>query len=362
MLNVGNTEQDKLIELSIIIVNYNVKEFLEQSIISIEKSCKDIDYELFVVDNASSDGSVELIRKKFPGIKLIANTENKGFAAANNQAMRQAQGEYILLINPDTIVQEDTVPVVLNFFKDHPDLKASIKGTKACLTGPFTLTFEIILKNDIAKGLKPIIFEEPRAVMVEWIVDKFAEIVKKIGTAYNEMGIEIISCDEPILGLLIGRKILFHSEDFIIDTINKAISGIKGLPSIHVCGRISPYLRDILLKTNVKILDHEFRTNTQNFDVFEKKHFLGTDKYLAMGTVESKFLSSQNKDINDYVEEIVFLKKYISKGIDKYGRDNLIIKPDCGFLPIGQTFGEKDGYKIAISKVKNMVLALKELK
>ena len=251
---------------------------------------------------------------------------------------------------------------IVNFLNEHPDLKESIKGTKACLTGPFTLTFEIILKNDIAKGLKPIIFEEPRAVMVEWIVDKFAEIVKKIGTAYNEMGIEIISCDEPILGLLIGRKILFHSEDFIIDTINKAISGIKGLPSIHVCGRISPYLRDILLKTNVKILDHEFRTNTQNFDVFEKKHFLGTDKYLAMGTVESKFLSSQNKDINDYVEEIVFLKKYISKGIDKYGRDNLIIKPDCGFLPIGQTFGEKDGYKIAISKVKNMVLALKELK
>ncbi len=107
-------------KLTIIIVNYNVKEFLEQSIISIKKSCKDIDYELFVVDNASSDGSVELIKRKFPGIKLIANTENKGFAAANNQAMRQAQGEYILLINPDTIVQEDTVPVVLNFFKDHP--------------------------------------------------------------------------------------------------------------------------------------------------------------------------------------------------------------------------------------------------
>lgn len=108
-------------KLSIIIVNYNVKEFLEQSIISIQKSCKEIDYELFVVDNASSDGSVELIRKKFLGIKLIANTENKGFAVANNQAMRQAQGEYVLLINPDTIVQEDTVPVVLNFFGNHPD-------------------------------------------------------------------------------------------------------------------------------------------------------------------------------------------------------------------------------------------------
>jgi methionine synthase II (cobalamin-independent) len=251
---------------------------------------------------------------------------------------------------------------IVNFFNEHPDLKQAIKGTKACLTGPFTLTFEIILKNDIAKGLKPIIFEEPRAVMVEWIVDKFAEIIKKIGTAYNDMGIEIISCDEPILGLLIGRKPLFHSEDFIIDTINKAISGIKYLPSIHVCGRISPFLRDLLLKTNVKILDHEFRTNEQNFKIFEKKHFQGTDKFLALGTVESKFVRYQNKKINDYVEDIEFLKDYISKGIERYGRDNLLIKPDCGFLPIGQTFGENDGYEIVIRKVKNMVLALKELK
>ncbi|MFX1599056.1 MAG: hypothetical protein ACFFB6_00510 [Promethearchaeota archaeon] len=248
------------------------------------------------------------------------------------------------------------------FFKERPHLRDLIKGTKACLTGPFTLAFETILKSDLAKGIKPIIFEEPRAVMVDWIVDKFAEIIKKIGCAYNDMGIDIISCDEPILGLLVGRKVLFHSEDFIIETIDKAISGIKELPSIHVCGRISPFLRDLLLKTNVKILDHEFSTNEQNFNVFEKKHFQGTDKFLAMGTVESKFVPSQNKKINDYVEDIGYLKKFISKGIEKYGKDNLIIKPDCGFLPLGQTFGEKNGYEIAIRKVKNMVLALKELK
>ncbi len=108
-------------DLTIIIVNFNVKEFLEQSINSIKKSCKNIQYELYVVDNASSDGSVELVRKKFPEVKLIANCENKGFAAANNQAIKQAQGEYILLINPDTIVQEDTFSVILNFIKKHPE-------------------------------------------------------------------------------------------------------------------------------------------------------------------------------------------------------------------------------------------------
>ena len=161
---------------------------------------------------------------------------------------------------------------IVNFLNEHPNLKNSIKGTKACLTGPFTLTFEIILKNTIAEGLKPIIFEEPRAVMVDWIVDKFADIMKNIASAYSDMGIDIVSCDEPILGLLVGRKTLFHSEEFIINTINKAISGIKGLSSIHVCGRVSPNLRDLLLNTNVKILDNEFSKNEQKFKIFEKKN------------------------------------------------------------------------------------------
>ncbi|MFW9880485.1 MAG: hypothetical protein ACFFG0_46040 [Candidatus Thorarchaeota archaeon] len=250
---------------------------------------------------------------------------------------------------------------ILEFFKKHPDLKELIKGTKACLTGPFTLTFETILKENIAKGLKPIIFDEPRAVMVDWIVDKFAEIIQQIGAAYNAMGINIISCDEPILGLLVGKKILFHEEDFIIKIINKSISGIKGLSSIHVCGRISPYLRDILLKTNVRILDHEFATNEYNFKIFEKKHFEESRKFLALGTVESKFTPIENKKVADYVEEVEFLKNYIKKGINQYGKENLIIKPDCGFYPL-KIFGEEIGYKIAIKKVKNMVLALKELK
>ena len=83
-----------MIELSVIIVNYNVKEFLEQSILSVEKAAKEIEHEIIVVDNASSDGSIELIRKKFPQVHLIPNSENVGFAAANNQALKIAQGKY----------------------------------------------------------------------------------------------------------------------------------------------------------------------------------------------------------------------------------------------------------------------------
>ena len=251
---------------------------------------------------------------------------------------------------------------IINFLKENKDLKSKIKGTKACLTGPFTLASEIILEGEIAKGITPKIFNEPRAIMVDWIIDKLAEIMKQIGKAYSDMGINLISMDEPMLGLLVGKKIWFHSAEFIVNTLNKAISGIKDLSSIHVCGRISPNLRDLLLQTDVKILDHEFRTNESNFKIFEKNHFDGTDKYLALGTVQTKFAPIENADINDYVENIDFLKDYIKKAIDLYGKENLVIKPDCGLGPLLGTFGEKDGYEIAINKLKNMVSAIIELK
>jgi len=248
------------------------------------------------------------------------------------------------------------------FFNERRSLLERIKGTKACLTGPLTLASEIILKGEVAQGIKPIVFSEPRAIMVDWIVEKLAEIMKQVGKAYNGMGIDIISMDEPLLGVLVGRKSLFHSEDFIIEILNKSISEIKGLSSIHVCGRISPKLRDILLQTDVKILDHEFTTNEENFTIFQKEHFEDTDKFLALGTVKSKFMPENGNFINDYVEKIGSLETYIKKAINQYGKENLIIKPDCGFLPLKDTFGEKEGYEISLGKVRNMVKAVNKIK
>ena len=248
------------------------------------------------------------------------------------------------------------------FFGERRSLIERIKGTKACLTGPLTLASEIILKGEVAQGVKPIVFSEPRAIMIDWIVEKLAEVMKQVGKAYNDMGIDIISMDEPLLGVLVGRKPIFHSEDFIIEILNKSISEIKSLSSIHVCGRISPKLRDILLQTNVKILDHEFTTNEENFNIFQKEQFDNTDKFLALGTVKSKFVPENRNDINDYVEKIDFLETYIKKAINQYGKENLIIKPDCGFLPLKDSFGEKNGYDISIGKVKNMVKALNKIK
>ena len=106
-------------KLSVIIVNYNVKHFIEQCLFSVLKASEQFVCEVFVVDNNSVDGSVDLIKEKFPQVTLIENKSNTGFSVANNQAIRQATGEFILLLNPDTIVQEDTFNKVLSFMDEN---------------------------------------------------------------------------------------------------------------------------------------------------------------------------------------------------------------------------------------------------
>lgn len=106
--------------LSIIIVNYNVKHFLEHCLLSVFRALDGIDAEVFVVDNQSTDGSVEMVREKFPQVELTANTNNVGFARGNNQAVRQATGEYLLYLNPDTIVAEDCFHKCLDYMAANP--------------------------------------------------------------------------------------------------------------------------------------------------------------------------------------------------------------------------------------------------
>jgi GT2 family glycosyltransferase len=111
-------------QLSIVIVNYNVKHFLLQCLQSVQKAIAGMDAEVFVVDNASADHSVEMVKEKFPWVNLIANTENTGFSCANNQAIKLAKGEFVLLLNPDTLVEEDTFVKCVDFMKQTPDAGA----------------------------------------------------------------------------------------------------------------------------------------------------------------------------------------------------------------------------------------------
>lgn len=108
-------------KLTVIIVNYNVQHFLEQCLHSVRKASKNVTTEIFVVDNNSVDGSVNMVKEKFPEVQLIENKKNTGFSFANNQAIKIAKGEYFLLLNPDTVVEEDTFEKVIAFMDAHPD-------------------------------------------------------------------------------------------------------------------------------------------------------------------------------------------------------------------------------------------------
>jgi GT2 family glycosyltransferase len=102
-------------QLSVIILNYNVRYFLEACIRSVQEAIATLDAEIIVVDNNSPDDSCAMMQTIFPEIQLIANTENVGFAKANNQAVKIAKGEYVCILNPDTIVAEDTFTQLLEF-------------------------------------------------------------------------------------------------------------------------------------------------------------------------------------------------------------------------------------------------------
>jgi GT2 family glycosyltransferase len=111
-------------KLSVIIVSYNVRYFLEQCLRSVHSASGDTEIEVIVVDNNSADDSCSMVSLKFPGVILLRNSDNTGYSAAINKALKHATGQYILLLNPDTVVGEETFGRCIAFMEDHPDAGA----------------------------------------------------------------------------------------------------------------------------------------------------------------------------------------------------------------------------------------------
>ena len=109
-------------DLSIIIVNWNTKQLLDNCLASIYRETQNIFFEIFVVDNASSDGSAEMVTQKYPSVRLIQNQKNIGFAAANNQAIKQARGKYILVLNSDTIILKNALEKAVKIMNSRPEV------------------------------------------------------------------------------------------------------------------------------------------------------------------------------------------------------------------------------------------------
>ncbi len=127
-------------DLSIIIVSWNVRRLLEECLKSLYDSINGLTFEVFVVDNASSDQSVEMVRSKFRDVCLIANSENVGFGRANNQALEMSRGKYVLFLNPDALVLKGCVEELVDFLERHPTVgmsgrSSSMAGISCCSTG-----------------------------------------------------------------------------------------------------------------------------------------------------------------------------------------------------------------------------------
>ena len=119
-------------KLTVVIVNYNVRYYVEQCLRSLQRALANVDAQVYVVDNHSKDDSVALLQPLFPDVHFVASNHNLGFARANNIAIRQTESDYVLLLNPDTIVAEDTITRCVEFMDAHPD--AGVVGVKMLTT------------------------------------------------------------------------------------------------------------------------------------------------------------------------------------------------------------------------------------
>lgn len=286
----------------------------------------------------------------------LSNDPNSGLVKKNGKFYLEKE-----LNLPSKPIALEYGKFVLDYFKKYPEDKKKIKGWKACLTGPFTLAGEIHIPEQMLDGQKVMVYTEPRAIMVGKIVVKLAQIMAMIAKEYDAMGASIISMDEPTLALIVGkRKTFFHTEDFILNTLNQAIAPISRYSSIHICGNVAPKLRDILLQSKVKIMDHEF-ANGSNEGIFEKSMFSQTDKSLAYGVLISNIQEIPNGKLENYAENTETIKNRIKKAIDLIGKENLILKPDCGFQGLKAIFGETFASQIVKTKLSNLTKSMREL-
>ena len=149
------------VEISIIIVNWNTRDLLANCLKSIEETVRGLTLEVIVVDNASSDGSAAMLRERFPQVKVIENRENRGFGAANNQAMRIMSGRYALLLNSDTILTEHAVEKLFDFLETRADAAMACgqllnaDGSKQNSIAAFPNLFTLLTNTSLLEYLFP---------------------------------------------------------------------------------------------------------------------------------------------------------------------------------------------------------------
>mgnify|MGYP001134305861 CR=1 FL=1 len=214
------------------------------------------------------------------------------------------------------------------------DLASKVKGTKACVTGPFTVASYLNRKNLMTCGASKL-----------RIVKAVAEALSRSCRRLSDLGFDLINIDEPFLSIMLGRRVLFdYDERVVVEMLNMLIREVFTISAVHVCGKVTPLVRSVLLQTEVDVIDHEFAGCPANLQAYSRDDFERTDKFLAYGSVSS---------VKPQVETVEEISASLRKALETFG-SRVIVKPDCGF---GGMLGIPGAYEIALKKLENMVKA-----
>jgi methionine synthase II (cobalamin-independent) len=221
----------------------------------------------------------------------------------------------------------------LTYLREH-GLTSKVKGIKGCVTGPFTVASYLNRRNLMTCGAS-------KPNVVKALAQALGQSCKRL----SKLGFDLINIDEPFFSIMLGRRVLFNYEErFVIETLDTIVAEISSLSAIHVCGTVTPLVKEVLLKSKVDIVDHEFAVSPANLRAYTKDDLEHSGKFLAYGCVSS---------VKPQVESVEEISATIRNALNTFGR-RIIVKPDCGF---GGMLGIPGAYEVALRKLENMVKA-----
>ena len=253
-----------------------------------------------------------------------------------DKALVREENKYILVDEGKIGVKTPIIPEALMISQLARYQGGRIMGLRAPVTGPFTLASKIYLSRETYT------LENTLLAKLAIIVERLATYVNKVVKWLSGLGYKLIVIDEPILSTIVGAKHILYgiSEDDIISAYGRIFNGVSSIAGTHVCGRISRRLAEILLETNVKILDHEHVDTPSNLEVYTLNDLETYDKYIALGVVSSK---------KPGVEPVPQIVNFILNALGRYGDRVFLVKGDCGFRGLA---AYEHGYEIGIAKLK----------
>jgi GT2 family glycosyltransferase len=240
--------------ISVIIVNYNVKELLQECIDSIMKFCPKDFFEIIVIDNASNDGSIEMVMQKFPECIVISNKSNVGFSEANNQGIRIAKGDYIMLLNPDTELMNNSLTMMINYLKINPDI---------CVLAPRLLNTNGSLQISCWR------FPTVTSIILETL---FLHRIFKVSQYPIEFFDSIFETD-----FAIGACLIFREE--LINKIGFLDPDLFWMEDVDFCYRAKS-VGKIVYYLEAEIIHHSGQSLRQNYKVAISNQIISKLKYL----------------------------------------------------------------------------------